>query len=253
MSDVHAYRARHETVRAIGTCTRCGDFFCEACRDGASTDRCARCTVPIGFAWEGEGRFTWRLSKTLQQLASRPSEGFPGPERVGPALQLIGIYVLGSAAISVARSVALELELQRISSRPVIWRGLWERILWDANAVLLLVSIPTLLFWLATRGAARASWRAALRAAALAVALDLFRIPLMLLPRPRPYAPALWEIGYHSIWCAAGLVRAGEAARSGRSRRRSHTPRPRSRGRSAPFRRPRAPRPSPRPRAGSRS
>ncbi len=92
--------ARHPDAPATEACARCGDFFCAGCADPSYAGVCAPCAarLPHGIAWEDPraGRLPWRFLLTLKDVLFRPSIGFPGPARVGPAFAFAALCGAGT-------------------------------------------------------------------------------------------------------------------------------------------------------------
>lgn len=112
--------AVHAGREASQTCTRCGNFGCEACfvdAAGARFERCASCREREGVGqipWEGQGGVLRRYTATIEAAIRTPSATFGalrGGELRGAitfALISCGIgmspYVLGALALAAALS-----------------------------------------------------------------------------------------------------------------------------------------------------
>lgn len=164
----------HPDREGVATCARCGDYFCGECAHPRSSEHCAKCDVPTGFAWERAGPTFRAFFVTLFDLLIRTGRGWPPPSSPWRALGLYGVLVVLVTLSYVGVGVLV------ISFAPdVSWRPFALSLGWSFARWLGVPPILALGYLLVARlSGTSVGFGPALRASTLAAAVPLVLSPV---------------------------------------------------------------------------
>lgn len=147
-------QCEHREADAVGTCTRCGDYYCATCAaDSNVRALCARCDGIGEIPWEHDRGVLRAWARTIGRLIVAPSsvarrlpvEGSVSAPTAFAAIACSVYLSMASVLLGAVRWISLSLSLSRFNAQDSTWRLWMFEVPHEIGIVVLITPLTVLL------------------------------------------------------------------------------------------------------------